>query len=82
MQPPVRSRVNAVNRLLKERRLTIAPGRCPHLIRDLESCVWSGDQVDKRDPARTHASDAAGYAIEYNFPITSRRVTYDPAPIW
>ena len=82
MQPPVRLRVNAVNRLLKERRLTIAPGRCPHLIRDLESCVWSGDQVDKRDPARTHASDAAGYAIEYNFPITSRRVTYDPAPIW
>ena len=81
-QPPVRARVNAVNRMLKDGRMTIEPGRCPQLLQDFERCRWTPDQIDKSDPARTHAADAAGYATEYLFPIARRQVSYDPAPIW
>lgn len=82
-QPSVRARVNAVNRLLTEGRLTIATGRCPQLVMDFERCVWKSGNIDKAsDPARTHAADAAGYALEYLYPITNRRVAYEPAPVW
>ena len=80
--PPVRDRVNAVNGMLLDRdgggpRLTIEPGRCPWLVRDLEQNLWRSGDIDKlSDPSATHAADALGYAVETLFPIISRRVTY------
>ena len=67
--PAVLSRVRKVNALLTnamgEVRLELDP-RCKELIRDLEEVMYKPDSgvIDKvRDPKRTHASDALGYAI-------------------
>jgi len=79
--PPVRDRVNAVNSMLEntrdECRLFHHP-RCMHLKKDFESVVWSGSgvDIDKTNPERTHATDALGYFIEYEFPLQSKR--FDP----
>ena len=58
-----------------ERRLFVDP-RCRQLIKDLEQVGWKEDangnvlgQIDKRDPERTHVSDALGYLIEEEFGI-------------
>jgi len=71
-------RINAVNGLLcsaadqgrKDRRLYIDPS-CSELVADLEEVKWkvdaSGntyDELNKRDPKRTHVSDALGYYTE------------------
>ncbi len=67
--PPVLSRVRKVNALLTnalgEVRLEIDP-RCKELIKDFEEVMFKPDSgvIDKvRDPQRTHASDALGYAL-------------------
>jgi len=76
--PSVLNRVRQVNALLTnaagEVRLEIDP-RCRELIRDLEEVVFKPDSgvIDKlRDPQRTHASDALGYAIWQLFGEKSR----------
>ena len=67
--PPVRSRVNAVNRLCREGLLTVSP-KCAHLLRDMDLVRWRNGEIDKvTNPALTHASDAAGYAVEKLFPV-------------
>ena len=72
--PPVRDRVNAVNRMLMDKRMTIEKGKCSWLVKDMERDSWRGGDVDKTsDKALTHAADAAGYAIEYLFPIISNQ---------
>jgi len=77
--PPVRDRVNAVNNMARNRLLTI--GDCPHLLKDFEQVVWKNGEVDKRsDPRLTHASDAAGYAINYLFPVKVERLYTAPQP--
>jgi hypothetical protein len=50
---------------LGEVRLEIDP-RCKELVKDFEEVMFKADSgvIDKaRDPRRTHASDALGYAI-------------------
>ncbi|MEE9615268.1 MAG: terminase family protein [Thermodesulfobacteriota bacterium] len=72
--PAVKDRINAVNSMLKntkgEVRLTHHP-RCSYLKTDFETVVWREGigEVDKRDIKRTHASDALGYFVEYEFPL-------------
>ena len=66
--PPVRSRVNAVNKLLREGKLRVSK-KCPRLLKDFELVSWKGGEIDKTNDALTHASDAAGYAIEKLFPV-------------
>lgn len=66
--PAVKDRVNAVNRMLRDGRLTVE--NCPHLVKDFERVVWRHGDIDKlTDPALTHASDAAGYPVEYRHPV-------------
>ena len=69
--PAVRDRVTAVNRLLREERITFH--NCPKLIMDLETNIWRNGDIDKRDPEQSHSSDAIGYAINWLFPIRSRK---------
>src|SRR3972149_10002016 len=79
--PAVRDRVNAVNAVLRntagEIRLSHHP-RCKRLKRDFETVEWarganakhgSGGELDKRNSERTHATDALGYFVEYEFPL-------------
>lgn len=71
--PPVKDRINAVNsRFMSERgeaRMTIDTESCPELVADLERMQWHNDEPDKRDPERSHMTDAMGYAVEYLWPI-------------
>src|ERR1700674_320601 len=75
--PPVKDRINCVNAMLcnqaGERRLLVHPD-CQELILDLERGRWKWDasgnllpDIDKSDPARSHASDALGYMIARDF---------------
>lgn len=73
--PYVRDRVNAVDKLLMNNRLTIEPGLCPHLVADLERNVWRNNDIDKQtDQSMTHAGDAGGYPIAYLYPVVSREL--------
>jgi hypothetical protein len=80
--PAVKDRISSVNaRLqnpLKEVRLFIDP-RCKELIRDLEDVTWAVDstgartgELNKNDPARTHASDALGYFVSEVFGLKGK----------
>lgn len=81
--PPVKDRINCVNALLRnhagQHRLRIDP-RCNQLIKDFEQVCWKADphgnplaELDKSDPLRTHASDAAGYFVARQFPMRAQR---------
>jgi len=80
--PHVKDRVNGLNAMLestsKEVRLTHHP-RCVMLRKDFETVEWreNGAAVDKSSRDRTHAVDALGYFIEYEFPLRAAR--RDPA---
>jgi hypothetical protein len=77
--PPVRDRVNCVNRQLRnnsdDERLFINTS-CRELAKDLDQVAWATDgtgtatsEIDKSNKARTHASDALGYYIVRAFPL-------------
>ncbi len=77
--PPVVDRVNAVNSRLcnskGERHLFINIQKCPELIADLEQVVWDEKkrEIDKKSNSDlTHASDALGYYIEYNYGLKAK----------
>ncbi len=76
---PVKDRVNCVNAMLLnyagQRRLFLTPN-CRGLVTDFEQLVWKADphgvslsELDKRDPMRSHLSDALGYYIVREFPM-------------
>lgn len=71
--PPVADRVNAVNRMLLAAngatRLYIDP-RCKKLIEAFEQTLYvpNSREVDKKAGVE-HAADAAGYCIEFEFPV-------------
>lgn len=79
--PSERSRVNAVNtRLLSGDgivRLIVDPTHAPYVVRDLEGVRLleggSGEIDKKNDPELTHISDALGYKIEFDHPITTSK---------
>src|SRR5215472_1183275 len=67
--PPVRDRVNLVNRTFQSaagRIGVLVDPRCKELIKDLEQVCYKADSmvIDKeRDRTRTHLSDALGYVM-------------------
>jgi hypothetical protein len=71
--PPVADRVNAVNRMLKTAagtvRMHVDP-RCKKLIEALEQTIYvpHSREVDKSAGVE-HSADAAGYCIEFEFPV-------------
>lgn len=76
--PPERSRVNAVNTRLKTVdgtvRMLVDAARCPTLIKDFEGVRTleggSGEIDKKKDISLSHISDAFGYYIAAEFPVT------------
>ena len=76
--PIVVDRVNAVNSRLCSasgiRRLFINRRKCKELIKDLEQVVWKEGkrEIDKANIERTHASDALGYYIDYEYSLKGR----------
>lgn len=81
--PLVKDRVNCVNAMLLnytgQRRLFV-DSKCKELAADLEQVAWKADthgnilsELDKRDPLRTHTSDALGYYVARAFPMRAKR---------
>jgi len=79
--PTERSRVNAMNTRLKAAdgtiRMLVDPKKCPHLVEDFEDVSvlkgGSGEIDKKSNEDITHLTDAVGYWIETDFPVTSRK---------
>lgn len=61
--PFVSDRVNNVNRLFSENKISIDP-RCKKLINDLEKVSWKDNKLDQSGTSKhlTHISDCLGYA--------------------
>jgi hypothetical protein len=70
--PPVRERVNCVNKLIRDGNFSVE--NCPNLVMDLEQNVWRGFDIDKRDPKQTHLTDSLGYMASYLFPIKKKEM--------
>jgi hypothetical protein len=69
-------------------RLSIDPG-CRELLADLEEVNWKVDahgntypELDKRDPKRTHVSDALGYYCAAEHSLTGQAVTVIPHAVF
>lgn len=81
--PAERARVNAVNtRLLNgagEIHLMVDSKHAPNVVKDLEGVTLleggSGELDKKANPLLSHVSDAVGYYIEREFPISDRTAT-------
>ena len=67
--PSIIDRVNAVNSIMKD---CIIDPRCKGLIRDLEQVINKDGtrEIDKSNKSLTHLTDAFGYLIDYEYPIT------------
>lgn len=54
--------------------MMVDPSRAPMLVRDFEGVRvlegGAGDLDKKRDPKLTHISDAAGYYVATDFPVS------------
>lgn len=76
--PAERVRVNSVNSRARSMagtvRLMVDPKKAPHVVQDLEGVRvlegGSGEIDKKADPTLTHLSDALGYYIVQEYPIT------------
>jgi len=71
--PPVKDRLNALNRKLLNANgkvgMTVDP-KCNYLIKDLEQCQRDKNgSLDKSDAALSHALDACSYLIDMKWPI-------------
>ena len=79
--PPVRSRVNAVNsRFLSVDggiRMMVDPQRAPHVVLDLEGVMRTAEgDIDKakhKDDGLSHVSDGLSYYIVERFPLRGQR---------
>lgn len=74
--PFLRDRFNSVNALTKnskgKRRFFVNRGKCPELDRDLTRINHPYEDYKKKNPKRTHPSDAVGYVICRRYPIGER----------
>jgi hypothetical protein len=72
--PAVKDRINAVNSIFLstdgKRRAIINP-KCRNYIKDFLDVSYKDNtcEIDKSNPAQTHASDSFGYFIDYDFPV-------------
>lgn len=83
-QPPVDSRINAVNARLNnvanQQNLLIDP-KCEHMIKDLEHVIYDKNgKIEKNtsDPIKkqlSHISDALGYYVEYEYSLKGKSVS-------
>lgn len=71
--PPVADRINAVNRMLMTASGAVhmyINDKCDNLIESLEQVIYKeGTREVDKDADIEHITDAAGYPIEYQFPV-------------
>jgi len=71
--PYLRDRFNAMNAAFcnarGERRLFVNAAKCPELVADLLRVTYPYEDYKRKNPKRTHASDAAGYMVVRRMPV-------------
>lgn len=78
--PAERARLNAMNSRCctadGKRRLFVDAQHAPHVAKDLDGVTLleggAGEIDKKKDPKLTHISDALGYYVEFEFPVSDR----------
>jgi len=89
MNPRERARINAVNSrscsISGVKKLMIDPAKCPKLVDDMEGVTYleggSGEIDKKKDLRATHISDALGYYIVYEFPVSKDYILRPTGPV-
>lgn len=76
--PPVKDRVNAMNGMFcnanNERRYLVNYHNCPTYAAALEQQAWNDSGEPDKTTGHDHPNDAAGYFINYDYPVKTRRV--------
>ena len=71
--PPVRDRVNCVNRMLRNARGDVrfrVDRSCKQTIASFEQTMWKEDKVEiEKKSSMEHATDALGYCVHFMFPM-------------
>jgi len=78
--PRERARINAVNSRLRSAngtiRMMVDGGKAPHVVKDFDGVQLlkggSGEIDKKADLTLTHLTDAIGYRVEYDFPVSGK----------
>lgn len=68
--PPVKDRVNAMNRMIGAREYLVHPDNCPQLVESLEKQSYDKNGEPDKSSGFDHVLDAAGYMVAYRYPIT------------
>jgi hypothetical protein len=76
--PAERARINAVNSRLRsvfgDVRLMVDLSKAPNVVKDFDGVTLlegGGGEIDKKDnPLLTHLTDAVGYHVEYEYPVS------------
>ena len=84
--PPVKDRINSVNRLLCDaggtRRLFIDPG-CRKSIEMFQKLQYKpGTSLPDKDSGYDHTADAIGYAVHFLYPIRRPAPQINPAEVY
>lgn len=70
--PPVRDRVNTLNCLFRDRRITVDPDACPTLVKALETQAYDRNGEPEKKPGVSdvsHIIDALGYLAHWQWPV-------------
>lgn len=74
--PPVKDRVNAMNGMFRnangERRYLVNVEMCPTYAEALEQQAWDDKGEPDKKSGHDHVNDAAGYCINFEYPIVHR----------
>ncbi len=79
--PAVKDRVLTANRLIctgGERHLFVNSAKCPSLVEAFEKQPYNQNGEPDKSTGLDHISDAAGYYLAYQYPITQRTTTVAP----
>jgi PBSX family phage terminase large subunit len=77
--PPVKDRINAMNAMFcnadGQRRYLVNSEKCPTYAEALQQQAWADNGEPDKTSGHDHYVDAAGYFVNYEYPINARRTT-------
>lgn len=79
--PPVRDRINSVNKQFELGALWVNAKACPTTAKNLEQQAYDSNGEPDKKGGFDHQNDATGYPIAFEFPLTFKRaITAVPLP--
>lgn len=75
VNPMVKDRVLAMNKMIANRTYKVNPDLCPELVESLERQAYDKNGEPDKSSGFDHILDAAGYCIAYRYPIIRNTMT-------